>query len=122
MNATHLKKLPAHFYQTQAGAVPVLDWLRGLDPADRKTVGGDVAAGEFGWPVGMPVCRSLGGGLWEVRSTIRSGRVEARVIFAIGEGHMILLHAFEKKTQQAPDQEVKTAQSRWADYQRRMRK
>jgi hypothetical protein len=39
-----------------------------LDEADRRTVGQHIATAEFGWPVGMPVCRSLGKGLYEIRS------------------------------------------------------
>jgi phage-related protein len=53
--------------------------------------------------VGLPVCRPLGDGLWEVRSTLRSRR-EARVVFGFYEGMLIALHAFIKKKQKtAPD-------------------
>jgi hypothetical protein len=53
-----IKKLPAVFYCTAAGREPVREWLKGLDEADRRTVGQDIATAEFGRPVGMPVCRS----------------------------------------------------------------
>ena len=56
---------------------------------------------EFGWPIGMPLCRSFGRGLWEVRSGLPGGRI-ARVIFAERDGAMVLLHGFIKKTQQTP--------------------
>jgi phage-related protein len=73
----------------------------------------------FGWPIGMPVCRPLGKSeLREVRSTIREGKVEARVIFGIDGAEMILLHGFEKKPSQQ-DNEIKTAEDRWRDYKRR---
>ena len=49
----------------------------------------------------MPVCRSLGGGLWEVRSDITQGRI-SRVLFCIHEGRMVMLHGFIKKTQKTP--------------------
>ncbi len=67
------KKVPAAFYRTEMGTEPVREWLRLLPPEDRKIVGDDLQTIEYGWPVGMPVCRSLGGGLWELRSTIRHG-------------------------------------------------
>jgi hypothetical protein len=51
-----LKKLPAAFYCTASGNEPVREWLKGLEEADRRTVGQDIATAEFGWPVGMPVC------------------------------------------------------------------
>jgi len=37
---------------------------------DRKRIGEDIKTVEFGWPVGMPVCRSVGGGIYEVRSDL----------------------------------------------------
>lgn len=76
------KKLPARFYRTNAGTEPVRDWLRGLDTADCRTIGYDIKEIEFDWPVGMPHCRSLGDGLWEVRSSISDGRI-ALVIFSV---------------------------------------
>ena len=93
-----LKKLPAVFYATFNGKEPVREWLKDLDDEDRKTVGEDIATAEYGWPVGMPFCRSLGNGLFEIRSNISSGRI-SRVIFTVVGGKMVLLHAFIKKTQ-----------------------
>jgi phage-related protein len=46
----------------------------------------------------MPTRRSLGDGLWEVRSSLPSRR-EARVIFVVIEKQMILLRGFIKKVQ-----------------------
>src|ERR1700687_133557 len=69
-----------------------------IDERARRLVGRDIQKVEFGWPLGMPYCRPLGQGLWEVRSDLSGGRI-ARVIFFIKEGEMVLLHAFEKKTQ-----------------------
>jgi phage-related protein len=106
-----LKKLPAAFYCTAAGNEPVREWLRGLDEADRRTVGQDIATSEFGWPVGMPVCRSLGKSLYEIRSNISHGRI-ARVIFCVAEQKMVLLHGFIKKTQQTPKTDLDLALKR----------
>ena len=101
--------------------MPVRDWLLDLIEADRKIVGGDIAVVEFGWPIGMPACRPLGSDLWEVRSTIRDGCVEARVIFTIDGSDMILLHGFDKKPSQQ-DKEIETARLRLKDFrQRKMR-
>ena len=56
-------------------------------------VGRDIATAEYGWPLGMPLCRKLGSGLLEVRSNITGKRI-ARVIFVVHAGHMVLLHGF----------------------------
>lgn len=106
-----LKKLPAAFYRSAAGNEPVREWLKGLDQADRRIVGQDIATAEFGWPVGMPVCRSLGKGLYEIRSDISHGRI-ARVIFCVTDQQMVLLHGFIKKTQKTPKADLELALKR----------
>ncbi len=111
-----LKKIPAVFYCTSGGAEPVRDWLKALSAEDRKTVGTDIATVEFGWPVGMPTCRAMGKGLWEVRSTIRNGI--ARVLFCIHDGQMVLLHGFVKKTQKTPEAEMILALKRKKEIER----
>jgi phage-related protein len=95
-----VKRLPAIFYALPSGREPVREWLKGLPKADRSAIGEDVKDVEFSWPIGMPLCRSLGNGLWEIRSQLE-GRI-ARVLFCIVEGRMVLLHGFMKKTQKTP--------------------
>lgn len=106
-----LKKIDAVFYRSATGAEPVRDWLLTLDNEDRRRVGFDIATAEFGWPVGMPLCRSLGDGLWEVRSDISHGKI-ARVIFCVVQGQMVLLHGFVKKSQKAPKADLDVARKR----------
>ena len=108
-----LKKLPARFFRQDSGKEPVRDWLIALEPADRKAVGDDIRTAEFGWPVGMPLCRKMAGrrGLWEIRTDLSNGRI-ARVFFCVHEGSMVLLHGFVKKTQKTPPKELDTAQRR----------
>jgi phage-related protein len=85
--------------------------LKELPADDRKIVGEDIKDVEFAWPIGMPLCRSLGKGLWEVRSTLTHGRI-ARVLFCEREGKMVLLHAFVKKTQKTPAADLELALKR----------
>lgn len=102
------KRLPARFYRTLSGREPVRKWLRGLPVTDRKIIGEDIKDVEFSWPVGLPLVRSLGRGLWEVRSNITGGRV-ARVIFCVVDNEMFLLHGFIKKTQKTPQRDMDLA-------------
>ena len=98
------------------GAEPVRDWLKSLPSEDRREIGEDIATVEYGWPVGMPVCRPLGQGLWEARSTLHGNRI-ARVIFCIAQGRMVLLHGFVKKTQKIPNEDLTLARSRMKEIE-----
>ncbi len=87
------------------------EWLLEISREDRRIIGKDIQKVEFGWPIGMPYCRPLGHGLWEVRSGLAGGRI-ARVIFCIVGGEMVLLHGFEKKTQKTPAHDIQLALKR----------
>jgi len=112
-----LKKITAVFFATEAGAEPVRDWLKGLSKADRIRIGGDICTVELGWPIGMPVCRPLGSGLYEVRTTL-TDRI-ARVLFGIEGDDMLLLHGFIKKSQKTPKDDLVMARNRLKKYRSR---
>ena len=105
------KKIFAHFYKLDSGSQPVRDWLLRLKRHDRQVVGKDLQKVEFGWPIGMPYCRNLSRGLWEVRSDISGGRI-ARILFCIRRDRMVLLHGFIKKTRKTPKQDIDIALKR----------
>lgn len=105
------KKIAARFFETPGGRRPVRDWLLGLTREDRRIVGTDIQKVEFGWPLGMPYCRPLSAGLWEVRSDLPVGRI-ARAVFCLVEGEMILLHGFMKKTRKTPQADLDVALKR----------
>jgi DNA-binding phage protein len=75
-----VKRLPAVFYELPSGREPVRDWLKALGRTDRKIIGEDIKDVEFSWPIGMPLCRALGGGLWEVRSQLTEGAHRPRAV------------------------------------------
>jgi phage-related protein len=104
------------FYRTATGREPVREWLRGLDREARRTIGEDMKTVQFGWPLGMPLVRPLGDGLWEVRSRLRDGI--ARVIFLAEGDRMVLLHGFVKKSQKTPPKDLDLARRRAADVRR----
>lgn len=98
------------FFCTDAGNEPVREFLKEQTVEDRKMIGTDIKTVQFGWPLGMPLVRKMAADLWEVRSDIADGIV--RVLFTVMEGHMVLLHAFVKKSQQTPKTELDTALAR----------
>ena len=111
MSRARLTGLPVVFYRTSGGAEPVVEWLRSLSPEDRRVIGTDLATVQFGWPIGMPLCRPLGQGLWEVRSALPSRRI-ARLLFFVHEDRIGVVHGFIKKTQKAPAGDLDLARRR----------
>jgi phage-related protein len=110
------KKITGRFYASARGRRPVREWLLALSKGDRAAIGKDIQKVEFGWPIGMPYCRPLSHGLWEVRSELAGGRI-ARVIFCIVGGEMVLLHGFEKKSQKTPQRDIDLALERKRDIE-----
>lgn len=106
-----MKIITVKFFKNESGKEPVREWLLELSKEEIKIIGADIKTVEFGWPIGMPVCKPLGDGLYEVRSHLNSSKI-ARVIFTLHKGEMILLHAFIKKTQKTPDKELDLARKR----------
>lgn len=111
------KRVPARFYRTGTGREPVRDWLQGLGREDRRRIGADVATVEYGWPVGMPTCRPMGSGLFEVRTNLEEGRI-ARVLFCLHDDHLVLLHGFVKKTRKTPRADLDLAKQRMKEVAR----
>lgn len=106
-----LKKIAARFYESPSGAEPVREFIKSLGAEERDIIGKDIATVEYGWPIGMPVCRPLGDGLFEVRSTLPGNRI-ARLLFATKPGVMVLLHGFIKKTRATPVDDLALARKR----------
>lgn len=106
-----LKRVPVKFWSTEKGNEPVREWLKEMPKPDRTKIGEDLATLEYGWPVGMPLCRSLKNGLWELRSNL-SGKRLARVLLTFFEQTLVLLHGFIKKTQKTPKDDIDLALQR----------
>ena len=111
------RKIPVVFYRTRGGAEVVRDWLRSLDDADRQAVGLDLMRVQYRWPVGMPLCRALGDGLWEVRTSLPSNRI-ARVLFSVQQGRILVLHGFIKKTQKTLPDDLVLARRRSREFEK----
>ncbi len=106
-----LKPIPLLFWRTSNGREPVKEWLDEFGRDEQRVIGRDIGKVQYGWPVGLPLCRPLGGGMWEVRSTLPSRR-ESRVLFGFHEGMLIALHALIRKTRKTPPEDLALARSR----------
>ncbi|MFY9844802.1 MAG: type II toxin-antitoxin system RelE/ParE family toxin [Terriglobales bacterium] len=114
MAKEHAPEIPVRFYRTDVGNEPVLEWLRLLDRGERRAIGVDLMRVQFGWPIGMPLVRSLKDGLWEVRSKLPSQRI-ARLILCFHQGTLVVLHGFIKKTRKTPPEDISLAKRRMKD-------
>jgi phage-related protein len=110
-------KIPVAFYTTSSGGTVVSDWLKSLADGERTAIGQDLMRVQFRWPVGMPLCRPLGDGLWEVRATCPGNRI-ARLLFSLIDDKIVVLHGFIKKTQKTPDDDMKLARRRKREFNR----
>src|SRR3954452_23479981 len=106
-----LNPVPLAFWRSNTGREPVREWLQELPREDKRIIGRDIAKVQHGWPMGLPLCRPLSGGLWELRASLPSKR-EARLFFGFHDGTLITLHAMIKKTQKTPNEELALARQR----------
>jgi phage-related protein len=105
------KKNPAdllpHANRKRAGT----EWLRELPEQERQAIGKDLLRAQWRWPVGMPLCRVMGSGLWEIRTDLPTKRT-ARVLLCFYREHLVALHGFIKKTRATPEQDLALARKR----------
>src|ERR1700682_6521984 len=89
------------------------DWWK----QSAKLFGKDLLRAQWRWPVGMPLCRPLGDGLWEVRTELPTKRT-ARVLLCLYHGHLVALHGFIKKTRTTPHEDLKLTRKRQKELER----
>ena len=93
------------------------EWLIGLEEAERQAIGRDMLRAQWRWPAGMPLCRPMGDGLWEIRTDLPTKRT-ARVFICLYREHLVALHGFIKKTRATPDEHLATARKRQKELER----
>ena len=107
--------IPILFYKEDGSHnEPVKEWLHTLTKEERRIIGKDLRTVQVGWPLGMPLVKSMGRGLWEVRSALPSG--VSRIFFIMSSGEIVLLHGIIKKTQKTPERDLELARKRARKY------
>ena len=109
-------KFPLFFYRSAKGREPVREWLQGLSDGDCRAIGLDLMRAQFRWPVGMPLCRPMGRGLFEIRSTLPGGNI-ARILLMQDGAALVALHGFIKKTRATPQTDLELALQRMKEVQ-----
>ncbi len=105
------------FFRSESGNEPVREWLKELPEDERHAVGKDLLRAQWRWPVGMPLCRPMGNGLWEIRTHLPTKRT-ARVLLCLYREHLVALHGFIKKTRATPNEDLALARKRQKELER----
>jgi phage-related protein len=105
------RKIPLVFFQTPGGSEPVREWLKQLSREECHAIGKDLLRAQWRWPIGMPLCRPMRSGLWEVRTDLPTKRT-ARVLICLYQKRLVALHGFIKKTRATPDDNLMLARRR----------
>jgi phage-related protein len=90
------RRVPLIFYRTLGGSEPVRDWLKELPEPECHAIGRDLIRTQWRWPIGMPLCRAMGSGLWEIRTDLPTKRI-ARVLICPCGSHLVVLHGFNQE-------------------------
>jgi phage-related protein len=107
--------LYVEFYKEENGNEPVRSWLKKLNKAIKLIIGEDISRVQYRWPLGMPLVRPLGHGLYQLRITIPNGII--RIIFIVINKKMVLFHGLVKKTEKLPSRDLEIAKERGKKYE-----
>ncbi len=110
------------FYETEAGACPVrdfLDELKDSDPDDFAAVLAGLAKLRSRQHHREPLTKALRDGLYELRHV---GKLNTRVLWFFMKGRRIVaVHGIRNKGRAIPDRDLKTARERMHDRLKRMK-
>jgi phage-related protein len=108
------------FYETEAGACPVREFLDGLkisDPDDFAAVVAGLAKLRNRLYHRAPMSKAIGDGLFELRHV---GKLNTRLLwFFVKDRRIVAVHAIRNKGQAIPDRDRETALARMRDWRKR---
>lgn len=107
------------YYESPSGGIPVYDFIESLSPTAKSKVSNTLdLLTKYGIKLGLPhVKKVTGTDLWELRIL---GRDNIRIFYIATFGKVfLLLHGFIKKSQKAPEKEIKISLVRLNEYKLR---
>ncbi len=108
------------FYETEAGACPVrefLDKLKSTDPDDFASVVAGLAKLRIRLYHREPLAKALGDGLFEMRHV---GKLNTRILwFFVRSRRIVAVHAIRNKGRAIPARDMQTARERMHDWLKR---
>src|SRR5215208_329865 len=105
------------YYKTASGRVPVKEFIEEQTADVREKLFSDLQRLiRFNVRLGAPYVRKMAGrDFWELRTKV-GGDIYRTFYFAYTGQKFVLLHAFQKKSEKAPNRELDTAEERMQDY------
>ncbi len=111
-----MQKYEVLFYDLSDGTEPAKEFLLGLDNKMRaKMARTIVLLGSYGPELREPYSKSLGDGIFELRSKVGSDISRILYFFVVGR-RIILTNGFVKKTQKTPARELERAKRCRAEF------
>jgi len=103
------------FYVSESGQSPVKKFIRSLDKETKARFAAliDLLRENEG-KLDFPHARKLEGKLWELRLSSKTNIYRA-VYFTHSNQRIVILHAFQKKTQKTDDNDLEIARRRYAE-------
>lgn len=99
-----------NFFQTRRGEMPVQEFIDDQEKSTQTKIYGHIKLlTDYGPFLKPPYVKKLQDKLYELRI---SGQIAVRIFYTIVESEYFLLHAFKKKTEKTPANELKTALDR----------
>jgi phage-related protein len=110
-----MNRYRVEFFRTTSGKSPVGDFIENLDGKTYVKLERLLELlAVYGPDIGMPYSKPLGQGLFELRLR---GVHESRFLYVFISGQrIVILHAFAKRTQKTPKQELALARLRQRMY------
>jgi len=110
------------YFETGKGRCPVQEFIDSLDTRSKAKIARALdLLEEFGIKLGMPYAKHVEGDLWELRTRARSNQYRI-IYFLYTRGVFILLHGFTKKSGPIPQQDLRAARDRRAEFLTRRRR
>ena len=108
-------------YYSTKGISPILEFFRTIPKKDLAKIIREIdLLEEFGLSLGLPHIKKLVNAedLWELRVKFSSNNYRI-FYFVLKDRQFVLLHAFQKKSDETPKREIELAISRKNDYLKR---
>ena len=116
------RSLIAKFYRKPDGTQPVDEYIEQQQPAVQLALDRQIERmnllDESNPYLAFPHSSQIEGDLRELRC--HYGRKLYRILYRRSEQFVVLLHGFDKHSDQVPEEDKQIARERWADFKRRL--